>query len=222
MQLYSFPLQTHVGCSRPTNIVTHLVVHRQTWCVTQFQVWPHPICTRISPIVVRACMLFPSICCPSRVDRAWQLNTSQFRYPLLGQFSIEYPHSLIDSWAHPFAQLRCPRYLPTNQSISTSLVPGLLFLATFTALMALTIPTGWTQSSGCLATGNPWRWAITTGSGVRYFDVLGSPAERSACYPSGYQPTSGLVYAADGCPDGFTSACPKASNGFAWTICCPT
>lgn len=87
--------------------------------------------------------------------------------------------------------------------------------------MALTIPTGWTQSSGCLTSGDQWGWA--SADPTYYMDMLGGPDERFKCYPPGYQPTSGLAYAADTCPDAFTSAGILALNNVnLLTICCPT
>lgn len=87
------------------------------------------------------------------------------------------------------------------------------------AVMSLTIPSAWTQSSGCLPSGDLWGWAISEG---KYADMFGGPTVTSSCYPPSYQPTSGVVYAADACPDGFTRACATSTGDSSFTVCCPT
>lgn len=85
--------------------------------------------------------------------------------------------------------------------------------------MSLTIPLEWTQSSGCLPSGDLWGWAISEG---KYADMFGGPTATSSCYPPSYQPTSGVMYATDACPDGFTRACATSTGVSSFTVCCPT
>ncbi|KAG6355458.1 hypothetical protein INS49_003420 [Diaporthe citri] len=85
--------------------------------------------------------------------------------------------------------------------------------------MSLTVPAGWTQSSGCLPSGDLWGWAVSEGF---YADMFGGPTVTSSCYPPSYQPTSGVVYATDSCPDGFSRACATSTGVSSFTVCCPT
>ncbi|KAJ5535677.1 hypothetical protein N7513_008863 [Penicillium frequentans] len=80
-----------------------------------------------------------------------------------------------------------------------------------------TLPSSWTQSTGCLTSGDYWGWSVIDG----YADVLGEPTDSTACYPPGFNPT-GYMYGND-CPDGFTSACGAISGFTSEAItCCPT
>ncbi|KAH8772010.1 hypothetical protein F5883DRAFT_48127 [Diaporthe sp. PMI_573] len=85
--------------------------------------------------------------------------------------------------------------------------------------MARTIPEEWTQSTGCLSSGDLWGWGLDNG---QYADVLGAPTETSSCYPPDYQPNKAILYATDACPGAFTPACSTQANGNWRTICCPT
>lgn len=62
-------------------------------------------------------------------------------------------------------------------------LPSSFFWVYAAAVMARTIPEGWTQIPGCLPQEDLWGWTV---SGRGYLDMLGGPTATSSCYPPDY------------------------------------
>lgn len=95
-----------------------------------------------------------------------------------------------------------------------------------TVVMAVVELTDFGSTSDCFTrSADHWVWSSYANSKTSSIHILGSPDQRTSCYPEEYSPASDLIYRVNACPDAFTSAGTStivAGNVLTLTICCPT